>query len=185
MLHKYIRKFNRRKQAIVLKRWLTEELSIWTTNISKNTWTGSKLGKECIKVVYFHPAYLTYAQSTSCEMPGWMNHKLEYSWEKYQQPQINRWYHSMAKREEEIKSPLMRVKEESDKASWKLKFKKTKITASSPMTSWQIDGEKGEIVTDCIFLGVKITADCDCSHRFKRPLLLGRKAVTNLDSIIA
>ena len=66
----------------------------------------------------------------------------------------------------------------------KLNIQKTKIMASGPITSWEIDGEKGEIVTDYIFLGVKITVDCDCSHRIKRPLLLGRKAVTNLDSLL-
>ena len=78
----------------------------------------------------------------------------------------------------------MRVKEESEKAGLKLNIQKTKIVAFGPITSWQIDGETMEIVTDFIFLGSKITADADCSHEIKRCLLLGRKAVTNLDSIL-
>ena len=86
--------------------------------------------------------------------------------------------------EEELKSLLMKVKEESEKAGLKLDIQKTKIMASGPITSWQIDGETMETVTDCIFLGSKITADGDCSHEMKRHLLLGRKAMTNLDSIL-
>ena len=90
----------------------------------------------------------------------------------------------MAESNGELKSLLMKVKEESEKAGLKLNIEKTKITASSPMTSRQIDGEKMETVTDFIFLGSKITADGDCSHEIKRRLLLGRKAMTNLDSIL-
>ena len=90
----------------------------------------------------------------------------------------------MAEGEEELKSLLMKVKEESEKASLKLNIQKTKIMASSPISSWQIDGETVETVTDFIYLGSKITADCDCSHEIKRCLLLGRKAMTNLDSIL-
>ena len=86
----------------------------------------------------------------------------------------------MAKTAEELKSLLMRVKEESEKPSLKLNIKKTKIMASSPITSWQIDGGKVEIVTDFIFLGSKITVDGDCSHEIKTHLLLGRKAKGNL-----
>ena len=78
----------------------------------------------------------------------------------------------------------MKVKEESEKASLKLSIQKTKIVASGPITSWQIDGEKMETITDFIFLGSKITADGECSHKIKRQLLLGRKAMTNLDSIL-
>ena len=89
----------------------------------------------------------------------------------------------MAESEEKLKNLLMRVKEESEKASLKLNVQKTKIMASSPITSWQIDGETMETVTDITFLGSKITADGDCSHEIKRHLLLGRKAMTNLDSI--
>ena len=90
----------------------------------------------------------------------------------------------MAEIEEELKSLLMKVKEESEKAGLKLNIQKMKIVASSPITSWQIDGETMETVTDLIFLGSKITADGDCDHQIKRHLLLGRKAVTNLDSIL-
>ena len=87
----------------------------------------------------------------------------------------------MAEREEELKSLLMKVKEESEKAGLKLNIKKTKIMASSPIMSWQIDGETIEIVTDFIFLGSKIIADSDCSHKIKKPLLLWRKSMTNLE----
>ena len=89
----------------------------------------------------------------------------------------------MAESKEELKSLLMRVKEESDKADLKLIIQKTKIMASSPITSWQIDGGKLETVPNFIFLGSKITVDGDCSHKIKRCLLLGRKVMTNLDSI--
>ena len=85
--------------------------------------------------------------------------------------------------EGKLKSFLMRVKEESEKAGLKVNVQKTKIMASDPITSWQIDGGKVEIVTDFIFLGSKITPDSDCHHKIKRCLLLGRKAMTNLDSI--
>ena len=90
----------------------------------------------------------------------------------------------MAESEEELKSLLMKVKAESENIGLKLNVQKTKIMASSPITSWQIDGETKETVTDFIFLGSKITADGDCSHEIKRRLLLGRKAMTNLDSIL-
>ena len=89
--------------------------------------------------------------------------------------------HLMAEREEELKSLLMKVKEESEKVGLKLNIQKTKITASGPITSWQIDGET---VEDFTFLNSKITADGDCSHEIKRRLLLGRKVMTNLDSIL-
>ena len=90
----------------------------------------------------------------------------------------------MAESEEELKSLLMKVKEESEKVGLKLNIQKTKIMASSPSTSWHIDGETAETGKDFIFLGSKITADGDCSHETKRCLLLGRKAMTNLDSIL-
>ena len=89
----------------------------------------------------------------------------------------------MAESEEELKSLLMKVKEESEKVGLKLNVQKTKIMASCPTTSWEIDGETVETVSDFIFLGSKITADGDCSHEIKRRLLLGRKLLTNLDSI--
>ena len=90
----------------------------------------------------------------------------------------------MAESKEELKSLLMKVKEMSEKAGLKLNIQKTKIMASDPITSWQIDGQTMETVTDFIFLGSKITAESDCSHEIKRCLLLGRKAMTNLDSIL-
>ena len=89
----------------------------------------------------------------------------------------------MAESEEELKSLLMKAKEESEKVGLKLNIQKTKIMASGPIISWQIDGETVETVSDFIFWGSKITADGDCSHEIKRHLLLGRKAMTNLDSI--
>ena len=90
----------------------------------------------------------------------------------------------MAESEEELKSLLMKVKEESEKLGLKLNVQKTKIMASGPITSWEIDGETVKTVSDFIFLGSKITADGDCSHEIKRRLLLGRKVMTNLDSIL-
>ena len=147
--------------------------------------TGSKSGKEYLKAVYGHPAYLTYRQSTSCEMPGWMKYKLasrllkEISITSDMQmiPPL------MAESKEELKSLLMKVKEESEKVGLKLSIQKTRIMASGPISSWQIDGETVVTVTDFIFLGSKITADGDCSYEIKRRLLLGRKVMTNLDSI--
>ena len=91
----------------------------------------------------------------------------------------------MAESKEEVKSLLMKVKEESEKTDLKLNVQKTKIVASGPIISWQIDGEKMETVTDFIFLGSKITVDGDCSHEIKRCLLLGRKAMINLDRDIS
>ena len=90
----------------------------------------------------------------------------------------------MAESEEELKSLLMKVKEESEKGGLKLNIQKTKIMASGPISSWQTDGETMETVTDFIFCGSKITADGDCSHEIKRRLLLERKIMTNLDSIL-
>ena len=90
----------------------------------------------------------------------------------------------MAESKKELKSPLMKMQEESEKVGLKLNIQKLKIMASSPITSWQIDGEIMETVRDFIFLGSKITADGDCSHEIKRHLLFGRKAMTNLDSIL-
>ena len=117
--------------------------------------TGSKLGKEYVKAVYCHPAYLTYMQSTSCEMPGWMKHKL--AGIKIAGRNINNLRYSdyttlMAEREE-LKSLLMKVKEESGKVGLKLNIQKTKIMASGPVTSWQIDGETMETVRDFLFWG--------------------------------
>ena len=90
----------------------------------------------------------------------------------------------VAESEEELKSLLMKVKEDSEKVGLKLNIQKTKIMASAPITSWEIDGETVETVADFMFLGSKITADGDCSHEIKRRLLLGRKVMTNLDSVL-
>ena len=118
-------------------------------------------------------------------MTGWMNHKLE---SIPGRNIVNLRYADdttlTAESDEELKSLLMKVKEESEKTGLKLKIQKTKIMASGPITSWRIDGETMETVTDFIFLGSEITADGDCSHEIKRQLFLGRKAVINLDSIL-
>ena len=116
-------------------------------------------------------------------MPGWMKHKLE---SRLPGENINNLRYTddttlMAESEEELKSLLMKLKEENEKADLKLNIQKTMIMASSPITSWQIDGET---MTDIILGGFKITADCDSSHEIKRRLLFGRKAMNNLDSIL-
>ena len=108
-------------------------------------------------------------------MPGWNQD----CWEKYAEDTT-----LIADSKEEQKSLLMKVKEVCEKAGLKLNIQKTKIIASDPMTSWQIDGETMERVTDYVFLGSKVTADGDCSHEIKRRLFLGRTAMTNLDSIL-
>ena len=139
--------------------------------------TGSKLGKEYIKAVYCHPAYWTSMQSTSWEMTGWMTYKLK------SRLLGEIWYVDdttlMAENKEELKSLFLRVKEQSEKVGLKLNIEKTKIMASGPITSWQIDGEKVETMTDFIFLGSKITEDGDCSHEIKRHLLLGKRLWQN------
>ena len=118
-------------------------------------------------------------------MPGWMNHKQNQDcWKEYQQLQTYRLYHSNGESEEELNILLRKVKEESENAGLKLNIQKTKIMASGPITSWQIDGETMETVADFLFLGSEITADVNCSHEIKRCLLLERKAMTSLDSIL-
>ena len=119
-------------------------------------------------------------------MLGWRKHKLGI---KIARRNINNLRYAddttlMAESEEELKSLLMKVKEESEKVGLKLNIQKTKIMASGPITSWEIDGETVETVSNFIFWGSKITADGDCSHEIKRHLLLGRKVMTNLDSIL-
>ena len=148
--------------------------------------TGFKSGKEYVKAVYCHAAYLTYMESASCEMPGWVKHTLE---SKLFRRNINNLRYSddttlMAESEEELKSLLMKVKEESEKVDLKLTIQKTKIMASGPITSWKIHGETMETVTGFILGGSKITADGDCSHEIKRRLLLGRKVMSKVDSIL-
>ena len=147
--------------------------------------TGSKLGKKYIKAVYCHPAYLTYIQSTSWKMLDWMKHKLESTFAGRNTNHLRYADDTTLMAEsEELKSLLMKVKEESEKVGLKLNIQKTKIMASGPITSWQIDGERVETVADFIFLGSKITADGDCRHEIKRCLLLGRKVMTNLGSLL-
>ena len=122
--------------------------------------TSSKSGKEYMKAIYCHPAYSTYMQSTSCEMPGWVKHKLE---SRLLGEISNLRYADdttlMAQSKEELKSLLMIVKEESEKVDLKLNIQKTKIMTSSPITSGEIDGKTMETLTDFIILGSKITAD--------------------------
>ena len=126
---------------------------------------GSKLGMEYVKAVYCHPAYLTDMQSTSCEMPGWMKQVGI----KIAERNVNNLRYAddttlLAESKEELKSLLMKVKEESEKAGLKLNIWKTKIMASGPIISWQIDGETMETERDFILGGSKNTADGDCSH---------------------
>ena len=136
--------------------------------------TGSKSGKEHVKAVYCHPANLTYTQSTSCKMPDWMKHKLEsrlpreISITSDMQMTPPLW-----QKVKKLKSLLMKVKEESEKVGLTLNIQKTKIIASGPITSWQLDGETMETVRNFILGGSKIMADGDCSHEIKRRLLLG------------
>ena len=149
-------------------------------------WSGSKLGKEYVTALYCHPACLTSMQSTAREMLDWMNHKLE---SRFPGRNTNNLRYVdettlMEESEEELKSFLMRVQGEGEKAGFKLNIQKMKIMATSPITSWQIEEEKVRTLTDFIFLGSKITADGDCSHEIKRRLFLARKAMTNLRSVL-
>ena len=141
--------------------------------------TGSKLGKEYIKAVYCHPAYLTYMQNTSSCKSGL---KESQTGIKIARRIINNLLYTdditlLAEIEEELTSLLMKVKEESEQVGLKLNSQKMTIMASGPITSWQIDGETVETVSDFIFRGSKITADGDCSHEIERRLFLGRKAM--------
>ena len=143
-------------------------------------WTSSKLGKEYIKAVYCHPAEYVMPSAGLDEAQAGI---------KIAGRNINNLRYAddttlMAEREEKLKSLLMKVKEESEKVGLKLNIQKTKIMAYSPITSWQIDGETMETVRDLIFRGSKITADGDCSHEIKRCLLLRRKVMTQLDSLL-
>ena len=117
--------------------------------------TGSKSGKEYVKAVYCHPDYLAYRQSTSCKMPGWMKHKLEIAGRNISNLRYADDTTLMAESEEELKSLLMKEKEESEKVGLKLNIQKTKIMASGPITSWQIDGETVETVSNFIFWAPK------------------------------
>ena len=127
--------------------------------------TGSKQEKEYVKAVYCHPAYLTYMQSTSQETLGWKKQKLESRLPgEISITSDMQMIPLMAESEEELKILLMKVKEESEKVGLKLNIQKTKIMASGPITSWEIDEETVETVSDFILGGSKITADGDCSH---------------------
>ena len=144
--------------------------------------TGSKSGKEYVKTVYcinFYAEYIMWnagldESQAGIKIAGRNINNLRYADDTT----------LMAESEEELKGVLMRVKEESEKAGLKLNIQKMKIMASGPITSWQIDGEKMETVADFIFLVSQITVDSYCSHEIKRCLFLGRKAMTNLDSIL-
>ena len=132
-------------------------------------WTGSKLGKEYVKAAYCHPAYLTYMQSTSYEMARLDEAQAGI---KIAGRNVNNLTYAddtaiMAEREEELKSLLMKVKEESEKADLKLNIQKSKIMASGPITSWQIEGEKVETVANFIFFGSKIIVDGDWDTKLK------------------
>ena len=146
--------------------------------------TGSKSGQEYIKAVYCHPAYLTYTEyimrnagldeaQTGIKIAGRNINNLRYADDS----------NLIAENKEELERLLMKMKEESEKVGIKLNIQKTKLLASGPITSWQIDEETVKTVKDFYFWGSKITADGDCSHEIKRHLLVGRKAMTNLDSI--
>ena len=149
-------------------------------------WTGSKLEKENIKAIYCHPACFTYMQSTLYPTLGWKKHKLEsrLPGEIAITSDMQMTSTLMGESEEEVKSLLMTVKMESEKADLKLNIQKMKIMASSLITSWQINGETMETVRDFIFLGSKITLDSDCGHEIKRCSLIGRKVMTNLHSVL-
>ena len=147
--------------------------------------TGSKLGRVYVKAAYCHPAYLTSMQSTSRKIPGWVTHKLESRLPPEISATICWWYQLNVRNWRGTKEPF----DEGDtliseKIGWKLSIHKTKITAFGPITSWQINGEKVEMVEDIIFLCSKITADTDCNHEIKRCLSFGSKAMTNLGSIL-
>ena len=133
--------------------------------LDRKQWTSSKLGKEYDKAVYCCPAYLSYMENTSCEMPDWMNLKLESRLPgevsttlKYTDDRTLK-----AESKEELRSLLMKVKEESEESGFILNIQKTRIVVSGHITSWQIDGEKMETVTDFIFWDSKINADSDAS----------------------
>ena len=153
---------------------------------NKKQWTGSKEGKEYIKGCILSPCLFNFYAEYIMRNTGLEEAQAGI---KIAGRNINNLRYAddttlMAESEEELKSLLMKVKEESEKAGLKLNIQKTKILASGPITSWQIDGETVETVSEFILGGSKITADGDCSHEIKRQLLLGRKVMTNLDSIL-
>ena len=146
--------------------------------------TDSKLGKEYVKAVYCHPAYLTYMKIMWIAGLDEAQAEINISGRNISNFRYADDNTLMAESEEKLQSLLKKVKEERGKVGLKRNIQKSKILASGPIASWEIDGETVEIVSDIIFGGSKITADGDCSHEIKRYLLLGRKAMTNLDSIL-
>ena len=144
--------------------------------------TGSKLGKEYVKAVYCHPAYAEYIMRNTRLAEAQAGIKI--AGRNISNFQYTDDITLMVESEEELKSLLMKVKEASENAGLKLNIQKTKIMASGPITSWQIDRQTMETVKEFISLGSQITEDGDCSQEIKRCLLLGRKAMTNLDSIL-
>ena len=151
--------------------------------------TGSKSGKEYVKAVYCHPAYLTYIYIYAKYIMRNAGLEEAQAGIKIARRNINNLRYAddttlMAESEEELKRLLMKVKEESEKVGLKLNIQKTKIMASGPITSWEVDGETVETVADFIWGGSKTTVDGDCSHEIKRYLLLGRKVMPNLGSIL-
>ena len=155
----------------------------YTTEQLTYVTTGSKLGKEYVKAVFCHPVYLSYMQNIIMQNArlGWFTSWNQDFWVKKQLSQKCKWYLT-AESEEELKSLLMKVKEESEKTGLKLNIQKTKIMASSPIILWQIEGSEVGRETHFIFLGSKITVDGNCNHEIKRHLLFGIKAMTNLDT---
>ena len=152
-----------------------------TVRTGHGTMDWFQMGKEYAKAIYCHCAYLIYMQSISIETLGLEEAQAEI---KIARRDINNLRYAddttlMTESEEELKSLLVKVKEESENVGLKLNIQKTKIMASGPITSWQIDGETVETVADFIFLGSKITADGECRHEIKRCLLLERKAMSN------
>ena len=147
--------------------------------------TGSILGKEHVKAVYCHPAYFNLNAQYIMRNAGLDEAEvgIKTAGRNIGNPRYVDETILTEQSEEELKSLLMKVKEESEKIGLKLNIQKTKIMASGPITSWEIDAETVETVSDFIFWGSKITADGDCSHEIKRRLLLGRKVMTNLDRI--
>ena len=147
--------------------------------------TGSKLGKEYDEAIYCHLTYLTSIPNTyvKCQVNE-SQAEIKIAGRNISNLRYADDTTLMEKSEEELKSLLMKVKEESEKVGLKLNIQKMKTMASGPITSWEIDGETVETVSDFIFLGSKITADGDCSHKIKRRLFLGRKVTTILDSIL-
>ena len=142
------------------------------------------MSKECDKAVYCHLFYLTYTQSASFERLVELQTGIKISGRNINNLRYADDITLMAESEEELNGLLMRLKEESERVGLKLNIKKTKIMASGTNTSWQIDGEAMEIVTDFILGGSEITVNGECSHEIRRHLLLGRKAITNLDSVL-